>query len=42
MVEGANPKLIRVKLEAFAREKASKEKAKAGEQAAPAAAAAKG
>jgi len=42
IVEGLNPKLIRVKLEAFAREKASKEKAKAGEQAAPAAAAAKG
>ena len=42
IVEGLNPKLIRVKLEAFAREKASKEKSKAGEHAVTEAATAKG
>jgi chemotaxis protein MotA len=42
IVEGLNPKLIRIKIEAFARESAAKDTAKAaGNQAAPAAAAAK-
>ena len=41
IVEGLNPKLIRVKLEAFAHEKASKEKAKEAKQTSPQTAAAK-
>lgn len=42
IVEGLNPKLIRIKIEAFARESAAKEGAKApGKQPAQAAAAAK-
>lgn len=41
IVEGLNPKLIQVKLEAFARESAPKEKAKANKQTSPQTAAAK-